>query len=289
MHASEAAEPGLPHSPGTSPRVSVLMPVFNGQRFLPEALDSICQQIYPDFEIIAVDDGSTDTTLKILESIRSRDARLRIIRQPQHGGIVAALNRGMQACSGEYIARMDADDVALPERLVRQVSWLDAHPHIAVLGGAVSYIDETGREWGLIRPCTPRGSLLWSNPLLHPTVMFRSSFIRDYRLWYRERYRYAEDYHLWLQISRHGTLDALDEVVLQYRLTSEATRFRHLEDVLLATLRVKRDAWRRLGIKPRLIDLLRYLGEWGLASLPPTWIARLYLALLSRHIRKADQ
>ncbi|MBP7633674.1 glycosyltransferase [Candidatus Ozemobacteraceae bacterium] len=265
------------------------MPVFNGQRFLREALESICHQTFDDFEFIAVDDGSTDMTLEILESVRRRDTRLRIIRQPQHRGIVAALNQGMKACSGTYIARMDADDVALPDRLVRQVSWLDAHPHVTALGGAVSYIDETGREWGLIRPCTPRVSPLWANPLLHPTVMFRNAFVRDLHLRYCERYRYAEDYHLWLQICRFGTLDALDEVVLQYRLTREATRFRHLEDVLQATLRVKWNAWRRLGIKPRFIDILRYLGERGLSSLPSTWIARLYIALLSRQTRKADQ
>ncbi len=265
------------------------MPVFNGQRFLSGALESICRQSFDDFEFIVVDDGSTDMTLEILESFRHRDSRLRIIRQPQHRGIVAALNRGMKACSGTYIARMDADDVALQDRFVRQVSWLDGHPHVTALGGAVSYIDEAGREWGLIRPCTPLISPLWANPLLHPTVMFRSSFIRDHHLFYREKYRYAEDYHLWLQISRFGTLDALEEVILQYRLTREATRFRHLEEVLQATLRVKRDAWRRLGIKPRFTDILRYLGERGLSSLPPAWVARLYLALLSRQIRKADQ
>jgi len=124
------------------PTVSVVMPVYNGERFLAAALASICGQTYRDFEFLVIDDGSTDTTPLILADAARRDSRIRIITQPANAGVVAARNAGLQQAQGRFIAVMDSDDVAVPERLARQASHFEAHPDVAVLGGAVQLIDQ---------------------------------------------------------------------------------------------------------------------------------------------------
>ncbi|MFD1958687.1 glycosyltransferase family 2 protein [Novosphingobium panipatense] len=116
------------------PRVSVLLPCYNGAAYLEEAVRSILLQTFADFELIVVDDGSTDATADILARMGRRDPRLRVVRQP-NGGIVAALNTAIAHARGEYIARMDADDVSFPERFAFQVAWLDAHPATVLVGG----------------------------------------------------------------------------------------------------------------------------------------------------------
>src|SRR5262249_10266218 len=117
-----------------NPKVSVAMSVHNGERFLAEATDSILGQTFRDFELILVDDGSTDGSGAIADAYQRKDTRVRVIHQHKFG-LVAALNQACEQARGEYIARMDADDVAIPDRLVRQVAFMDAHPEVAVLGG----------------------------------------------------------------------------------------------------------------------------------------------------------
>src|ERR1700722_2036753 len=120
-----------------APRLSVLMPVFNGGRFLAAAVESILKQSLRDFELIAIDDGSTDQSASLLSQLAGSDDRIRVIRQA-NAGIVTALNRALELARGEYIARMDADDAALPSRLARQAAFLDGHPDVAVVGSAIT-------------------------------------------------------------------------------------------------------------------------------------------------------
>ncbi|HNT24410.1 MAG TPA: glycosyltransferase family 2 protein, partial [Anaerolineales bacterium] len=115
------------------PCVSVLLPCYNAERTLPEALDSLQRQSLADFEIVAVEDGSADGTLALLKDWARREPRLRLLAQP-HAGLVAALNAGLEACGAPLVARMDADDRAYPQRLARQVQYLDAHPQLAAVG-----------------------------------------------------------------------------------------------------------------------------------------------------------
>ena len=121
------------------------MPVYDGMPYLPLALDSILRQTFRDFEFIVIDDGSTDATADILAVCAARDPRLRVLTLPQSRGIVAALNSGLGAARGEFIARMDADDIALPERLEQQVGFLDAHPDHVLVGSSSSFIDSVGK------------------------------------------------------------------------------------------------------------------------------------------------
>ena len=253
------------------------MPVYNGGEHLRPALDSVFAQSFGDFELVAVDDGSTDDTASLLREAAARDDRLRVISLTVNTGIVRALNRGLAACQGRFLARMDADDLAHPQRFRRQVDFLEANPDVAVVGTALRYIDRDGRSLCRIRSCRVAGSPLWANPLLHPTVMIRRSLVPGHRLRYREAFRYAEDYFLWLEIARWGRLAALDEVLLDYRLSPQATRMARVKEVLGATLKVKREAVRRLGYRWETADLLRFGLEMALQALPAAAIRWAYL------------
>ncbi len=200
--------------------ISVVMPVFNGERFLDEAVESVLRQSFDDFELIIVDDGSSDRTPDILRRFAEKDRRLRVVTQP-NGGIVSALNRGVAEAEGEFVARMDADDVSHPSRLSRQYAAIRADPSVVVLGGACEVIDETGASLGVRRfPTdgvdTARRILGGTSTIAHPTVIIRKEAL-ERAGGYRERFRHAEDVDLWLRLSRLGTIRSLGEVVLSLR------------------------------------------------------------------------
>jgi hypothetical protein len=214
------------------PPVSVLLPVRDGGAYLPAALSSIQAQLYRDFEIIAVDDRSGDRSGEILAAAALRDPRIHII-QSAGTGLVDALNLGLTACRGQLVARMDADDIAHPQRLARQVARMAADPHLIVLGGAVRLIDAHGVVRG--HNASPRGSravdrsLSHASPVAHPTVMFRRDAIRrlgGYRRWFLR----CEDYDLWLRCRSalgERAIDNLSDTVLDYRIHGESQSGRH--------------------------------------------------------------
>lgn len=203
-----------------TPQVSVVLPVRNGARWLPEALDSIRSQSFTGWELVAIDDGSTDPTPAILADGASRDGRIRVIRQDALG-LIAALNRGLAEARGPLIARLDADDRALPERFDRQVRYLETHPSVGLLGSWAREIDESGNRRGTLRPPTlPEDIdrlLMNANPFVHSSVMFRADAAR--RLGgFRPAFRAAEDYDLWLRIAEVARLANLPEVLVEYRM-----------------------------------------------------------------------
>ncbi len=268
------------------PTVSVLMPVYNAAPFLKDAIESVLNQSFESIEFIIIDDCSTDGSCAVLEEYARRDPRVRIVRNPRNMGIVYSLNKGIGVCRGDYIARMDADDISLKDRISLQVAALEADREIAALGTALTYIDSSGRDLGIMRRCSLKSSYLSGTPLLHPTVMLRRGILERYGLRYLERYRYAEDYYLWLQLARVGKLSAIDSVLFQYRITPTVTRFKELKSVIRATLRAKRDAVFVLKMKPGLKDMLVYLAESALLLLPSRFVIFVYLRLLFAHKTK---
>ncbi len=190
-----------------------------------EALESLVRQSLSDFEIVAVDDGSTDRTLEILEGWSETESRLRVLSQP-HSGIIVALNAGLEVCRAGYIARMDADDRAHPDRLSRQVAYLDAHPEVAVVGCLVAgFPEEQVREgfqiyigWvnSLVEDEAIRGEIFVESPLVHPSVMFRRAWVT--RLGGYQEAGWPEDYDLWLRLYLAGARFAkVPEVLLEWR------------------------------------------------------------------------
>lgn len=198
------------------PTLSVLLPVYNAGRFLAEALESLAAQTFPDFEVIAVNDGSTDGSAEILRAAALRRPWLRVVDQP-NGGVAAALNRAFAESRGALLARMDADDIALPRRFERQVAFLDRHPEVGVCGTAI-------REFG---PGTPRvlayprfnsgirARLVFGSALAHPTVVMRRPVLQAEAGPYSGQF---EDYDLWLRLAGRTEFANLPEVLLEYRI-----------------------------------------------------------------------
>ena len=211
----------------TRPRVSVLLPVYNEERFLEQAAESILRQTESNFELIVVDDGSTDGSRALLERLAASDRRIKPVHQP-HKGIVAALNRGIQEASGRYVARMDADDLAHPKRLELQAQYLDLHPEIGMVGSRVEYLGDAGRNRGLAlflfvewsnSLVEPRDIELYrfvETPFVHPSVMFRRELSERLGT-YREG-PFPEDYELWLRWLEGGAgMAKLEETLLSWR------------------------------------------------------------------------
>ena len=203
------------------PKISILLPVHNAARYLRTAMDSLLAQTFCDFEVIAVDDGSTDRSLEILRDYERRDQRLRVFSRSRTG-IVGALNDGLKAAHGEFIARMDADDVAESGRLAAQVAFLVSHPACVALGTDVLYTDPEGAPLIRHKPATTHDEivarLLEGNggALIHPSVMFRRDAIERVG-GYRERFQWIEDLDLYLRLSEVGELANLPDVYLRYR------------------------------------------------------------------------
>ncbi len=200
------------------PLISVLIPVFNGMPYLPETIESILNQSFRQFEIIALDDGSTDTSAEFLSSIR--DDRLRIERLSR-GGLSVALNHGLNVARAPMVARIDADDVALPDRFQLQYDFLAAHPDCVALGCQSLHVNEKGERIGEGRyPATPlaiRWEALFRSPILHPGSMYRRQDVLAVG-GYRKEFDVAEDYDLWTRLLTRGTLGNLPQQLLRYRV-----------------------------------------------------------------------
>lgn len=224
------------------PLVSVLLPVHDGVAYLAAAIDSILRQSYPRLELIVIDDGSSDGSAALAGSYA--DPRVRVVRNDHNLGVVASLNRGIELARGEFIARMDADDVAAPRRLELQVQRMTEDPELAVLGADITYGDAAGevvgRPRGLPRgPALVRWRLLRGTCLYHPTVMLRRSALGHER--YAAERIHAEDYDLWLRLSRHHRLDNLPQRLLLHRRHGASVSARHLEAQLASAARSLRD------------------------------------------------
>lgn len=202
--------------------VSVLLSVFNGAATVARAVESIQQQTFGDWELIAVDDGSTDESASILEGLAEHDARIRVMRNDRNRGLAASLNVAFRASQGALLARMDADDVSLPRRFAQEVAYLAAHPDIAVVGGAAEVI---GGDGTIMQRPTQHAEMVAAiyarNPLIHPSVMMRREVLEQLG-GYDESFRRAQDYDLWLRAHSRFRFANLDEAVIRYTLPAQS-------------------------------------------------------------------
>lgn len=206
-------------SPPASPVVSVVLPTYNGAGLIGETLDSLSAQTFTDFEVLVVDDCSTDATREIVRAYP--DARIRLIAQERNGGVVHARNRGVAEARGRYIAALDHDDLCRPDRFARQVAWLDAHPDCALLGTQVDWLTDGRLGRSSYPPVTTPALIAWllwiENPLAWSSVMIRGEAARALRPFGRPELLYAEDFDLYHRIARIGPIARLDEPLLVYR------------------------------------------------------------------------
>jgi len=265
-----------------TPEISVILPVYNADKYLHAALNSLKKQTFRDFEVLMINDGSTDSSLQILQEMEKSDSRFRVVHLPQNRGIVGALNVGIELARGNYIARMDADDISLPDRFEKQMQYIRNHQDVFILGTGLSYIDENGERLGIDRFSDFEIPVLTQTPILHATVIIRRHPVFTSGLRYRKEFNYAEDYCLWLEALKMWKADALNEVLYLYRNYDEATRFSKLKSVLWATIRVKLFAIRQLGYTPRVSDVIRFSLELILMIIPTVVIKKIYLRRLFR-------
>ena len=236
------------------PAVSVVMAVYNAGDFLAEAVESVLEQTFGDFEFVIVDDGSTDGSAAKLAAYAAADRRVRVLTQA-NAGLVASLNRGIEQSRAVLIARMDADDVCRPDRLARQVRFMEEHPEVVLLGGGYELIDGAGRALRAFEPPADDGSLqrlclAGLTPISHPLAMFR----RDAALsvgGYDPAYATAEDLDLWLRLGEVGRLACLPGVILGYRMHAKSMSETQ-QDLQINNRRGACEAaWGRRGIEGR--------------------------------------
>lgn len=235
--------------------VSVVMPVHNREDYVGLAIESILQQTYGQFELIVVDDGSTDRSPQILDEYGRRDRRVRVVHQPS-AGIAEAMNRGIDLASGELVARMDSDDVSLPERLRLQVDFLRTHPEVVVVGGQALAIDAEGDPLYQIRTSLEHGELeatiLGRTPVSRGTIVSPSAMMRREAVLkvgkFRRDFEPAEDRDLWLRLSEVGRLANLPDVILQYRMHDGCVSITRAEVQYRNACRAIREACERRGL-----------------------------------------
>ena len=202
------------------PLVSVLLPVYNSEKYLRHSIESILNQTYDNFELILINDGSSDGSQIIIKEIN--DPRLVVLEFEENKGIVEALNYGMDACKGKYIARMDSDDIAVIDRLEKQVNFLETHPEYVVVGGQARIFGESDRlyevptDLGIINV-----ALYFENPLVHPTIMMRRKVLHENQLKYHKELKHLEDWGLWLELSKKGKIGNLQDVLVNYRFEGQ--------------------------------------------------------------------
>ena len=196
-------------------KVTVILPVYNGERYLERSIKSILKQTFTDFELIIVDDGSTDHTGMIAKSYQSVDNRIKVLTNRKNEQLAKSCNEALDKARGEYIARMDSDDESYPQRLAKQVKYLDAHPDVGVLGTNFKMINYDGfiRNKYFEKNKAPlEWLMLFENPIANPTVMYRKSLLDKNDLKYRNVF--AEDYDLWIRLAMITKFERLDEVLL---------------------------------------------------------------------------
>lgn len=209
------------------------MPAYNAAKYLDSAIESIVNQTYSDYELIVINDGSTDNTLELIQKWATTDNRIKIIDQ-ENRGIVKSLNRALIDARGEYIARMDADDLCLPQRLERQLAAFSANPQLIACGTWFQKIDANNKH--ILTISNPpikdhhcKELLLLQNCFAHPSIMLRRNGAPSEKLVYNDAYLYAEDYKLWSDIAEYGQFYNIPERLLLYRIHGNQTSSRKLD------------------------------------------------------------
>ncbi len=219
------------------PLVSVCMPVYNASKFLRECMDSVLSQTFGDFEFVIVDDGSTDDSVSIVESYA--DSRIRLIRN-RHD-YIGSLNILLREARGKYIARMDADDVMMPYRLKAQTGYMEKHTEVGVLGGGMQQIGEQHSTLIPLHKVTMQ-DMINSCCIAHPSVMMRTSVLKQYGLCYEEDFKYAEDYRFWMQLMKNGiVIHNLSVPIIKYRISGNQITSRHSAEQFDKSNKIKED------------------------------------------------
>ncbi len=232
------------------PKISIVMSVYNGEKYLRQSIESILSQSFKDFEFIIINDGSTDNSLKIIEEFKKKDERIELISR-ENKGLIYSLNEGVKSAKGEYIARMDADDVSMPNRLEKQLKYVE-EGGLAVCGSWANGIDNKGIKTRFLnyppKADRIRFFTILHNPFIHTSVMFRKDIYEKVG-GYRSFFKHIEDYELWTRIVFKYKTDNITESLLEYRfhddqITKKNNLFMRFMGVLVRFLSIIRFIFR---------------------------------------------
>ena len=254
----------------SQPLVSVIMPVYNGGEYLSDAVASILNQTYKNLELIIVDDGSTDDSLKILRQYKS-DERVKVIVL-SHRGLTHALNAGLEKTQGEFIARMDADDISLTNRLAIQMNYLKTHPKVIACGGQAIVIDPDGNPIAMKRFPQQHEKLypmiMSSVPIQHPILLTYASIFKSYR--YKDQYKTGEDVDMLFYILSKGKIANVPETIYKYRKSSRSNGYHNVKKTFKVTLASRITGITTYGYRPTLKGLAVTGLEFLIVSLLPS-------------------
>ncbi len=255
------------------PKVTVIMPVYNAEKYIAKAISSILDQSYQNFELLIIDDCPTDNSMEAVNTFN--DNRLRIIHNEKNKGIAYSRNRGLAESRGEYIALMDDDDIAVVDRLKTQVCFLDENKKIDVVGGALVEINEYGEIKGakstpLHNPQYIKAHLMFYNAIVNGSAMFRKEFVDRFHIQYQDNYLGMEDYRFWVDCSLKGNITNLEDVLLFWRNHGENESSRVSRTMLVERKKlyagIQRYALAQNGydLKEKDLDILnRIFSEFG--------------------------
>jgi glycosyltransferase involved in cell wall biosynthesis len=239
-----------------APAVTVLMPIYNGQDYVKDAIDSILSETFSDFEFLIIDDGSKDKSAEIIKSYK--DPRIKYVSNVTNRGLPTTLNLGIELARGEFIARMDCDDISLPQRLERQVDFMRSHPEVSAcgtwiktIGDAAGFVNKYFTDSGDIK-----ASLLFNTSLAHPSVIMRRSALNKLNIRYSTHYRYfEEDYALWIELSKYTELANIPEVLLLYRIHKKSVSHINISNRQEGISILRKNQLETLGLYPSEGDM----------------------------------
>lgn len=268
------------------PLVSVVMPVYNAQKYVGQAIKSILRQTYRNFELIIVNDASTDRSLQIIKRYKKRYPRkIKIIdlKENLNKGGDACANEGLKVARGKYIARMDADDVAVHERLAKQVAFLEGNPEVFLVGSNAYVIDQKGEIMGEKREPAKNSAISQSyftfNPIIHPTALFRATYLSKQPFRYIIQYSANNDYYTFFKLNCQGAVFAnLARKLLYHRIHDGNDTFLNIKEKFANTLKARIEMVRTFGYEPTLKQLLITFAQSAIVfTLPERLLRDIYL------------
>lgn len=270
------------------PLISVVMPVYNADRFIYKAIESILNQTLKDFEFIIINDASTDKSLQIIYKFKKKDKRIRLINNKKNLQMSRSLNIGISQAKSELIARMDQDDIALLNRFNIQYAFLKSHPNIAIVGNDILTIDEYDKVVGKrTYPTTSKGlkSIMFRySPFAHPTVMFRKKIFEEIG-GFNPQMVPCEDTDFWFRLGRKYEFANIPSFLLKYRVSITSSSHHNVKNTEIMGFKIKINAIKKYGYKPNLYDIIYNILQFATAwFMPPIMRVRLYNILRSRNL-----
>ena len=258
----------------SQPLVSIIMPAYNAGSFLAESLESVMNQTYRNWELIAIDDASTDKTLEILKEYQRRDGRIKILQNKQNLGVSASANRTLKKTRGDLIARMDADDICFPNRIEIQVGYLLKNLNVVAVGGQCEVIDEKGKKIGEktfpLKFEEVKRTIFIRIPLQQPSVMVNKLLLPKNFIWYDSNFLTAEEVEFLFRLFKYGEVHNLNKKILKYRIHARNTSLIHPKRTFYLTFRSRlRGTW-KYGVWPGFGGLFVSLFQLVIVSLLPS-------------------